>query len=685
MIQYINVSKNYGRQQVIVEANFAIHDGERVGFVGPNGAGKSTLLEMLSGRVKPDHGECSLPGSLRFGYVRQQLDAYAVRSSLLDYVEAGHAEISRIVAEQEEIEERLKEPSCDGDSQEKLLKRLGDLQSRFEQLGGYEIRSRAEATLSGLGFPEERFGDPFRSFSGGWQIRAELSRILVSDPDILALDEPTNYLDVPAVEWLRDYLRSFPGTLLLVSHDRYLLNALTNVTLEVMGGHVTRYSGNYAQYLQARVNRHEQLIALKRNVDRKKEQLEKFIERFRYKATKANQAQSKQKQLDKLEDVEVQSITVHGPRIRLPQPPRSGDEVLRLENLSFSYDGLHDVISHYDLRLERGQRVAIVGLNGMGKTTLMRLMAGRLTPREGRVVVGSNVQPGYQAQDYAETMDPDATVYETAKSYASERTEADIRELLGGFGFSGEAIDKRVQVLSGGEKVRLGLARLLLKPLNFLMLDEPTTHLDIHCREALQEALASWPGTIVLVSHDIEFVRGVANAILYMEPGKITRFYGGYDYFREKLLARQAAEAQAKATATAPSSSKQHIAPKEVKTQGKPVADEAAAPLNGREMRRAESQLRQQFGKLKRPHEEVVTQMEDLISKLEAEQADIYAKLNDPAQAATADFEALNKRLAAIAKESEDATWKWEAASTEVEKLETELKMRLDDLKAGKG
>ncbi len=684
MIQYINVSKNYGRQQVIVEANFAIHDGERVGFVGPNGAGKSTLLEMLSGHVKPDHGECSLPSSQRFGYVRQQLDAYAVRSSLLDYVEAGHAEISRIVAEQEEIEERLKAPS-DGEDQERLLKRLGDLQSRFEQLGGYEIRSRAEATLSGLGFPEERFGDPFRSFSGGWQIRAELSRILVSDPDILALDEPTNYLDVPAVEWLRDYLRSFPGTLLLVSHDRYLLNALTNVTLEVMGGHVTRYSGNYAQYLKERVSRHEQLIALKRNVDRKKEQLEKFIERFRYKATKANQAQSKQKQLDKLEDVEVQSITVHGPRIRLPQPPRSGDEVLRLEDLSFSYDGMHDIISHYDLRLERGQRVAIVGLNGMGKTTLMRLMAGRLTPQGGRVVVGSNVQPGYQAQDYAETMDPDATVYETAKSYASERTEADIRELLGGFGFSGEAVDKRVQVLSGGEKVRLGLARLLLKPLNFLMLDEPTTHLDIHCREALQEALSAWPGTIVLVSHDIEFVRGVANAILYMEPGKITRFYGGYDYFREKLLAKQAADAQAAPPKPAAAPKRAPVSAPSKEENKTPSAAATPAPLNGREIRRAESQLRQQFGKLKRPHEEIVTQMEDLISKLEAEQADIYAKLNAPAQAANADFETPNKRLAAIAKESEDATWKWEAASTEVEKLEAELKMRLEDLKNGQG
>ena len=692
MIQYINVSKNFGRQQVIVEANFAIHDGERVGFVGPNGAGKSTLLEMLSGRTRPDHGECSLPGNLRFGYVRQQLEGHNIHSSLIDYVEAGHVEISRIIAEQAELEARLSQPAED-DDQEKLLKRLGDLESRFEQLGGYVIRSRAEATLSGLGFSTTRFNDPFSSFSGGWQIRAELSRILVSDPDILALDEPTNYLDVPAVEWLRDYLRSFPGTLLLVSHDRYLLNALTNVTLEVMGGHVTRYPGNYAQYLKDRVARHELLIAQKRNVDRKKEQLEKFIDRFRYKATKANQAQSKQKQLDKLEDVEVQSIADHGPRIRLPQPPRSGDEVLRMEEVSFAYTGTNDIVSKCDIRLERGQHVAIVGLNGMGKTTLMRLMAGRLVPREGRVVVGSNVLPGYQAQDYAETMDPDATIYETAKSYATERTEADIRELLGGFGFSGEAIEKRVQVLSGGEKVRLGLARLLLKPLNFLMLDEPTTHLDIHCREALQEALASYPGTIVMVSHDIEFVRGVANTILYMEPGKLTRYYGGYDYFREKLLQAQQAEQAAAAEAAAEAAARAARKAEAARRQEKSAASENAPavprmPEKGpqpqvgsyKDMRRAESQLKQQYGKIKRPFEEKVAQAEELITKLEEEQAKIYEQLNDPANAANVDFAALNRRLAAITQESENATWQWEEASTQLEKLEAEFKMRMDEL-----
>ena len=681
MIEFVNVSKNFGRQQVIMEANFAIHDGERVGFVGPNGAGKSTLLEMLSGRMKPDHGECSYPGSQRLGYVRQQLNAHAVQCSLIEYAENALPELNAIQNELARVETELSH--AQGTEQERLLKRLGDLQTRFEHLGGYELRNRAEATLSGLGFSPSRFNDPFVSFSGGWQIRAELTRILVSQPDILVLDEPTNYLDVPAVEWLSSYLKSYPGTLLLVSHDRYMLNTLTNVTLEVMGGHVTRYSGNYAQYMESRVARHEQLLAQKRNLDHKKEQLERFIDRFRYKATKAAQAQSRQKQLEKLEDIEVQSIASHGPRIRLPQPPRSGDEVVRLEDVSFSYDGKKDVVSHCDLRLMRGEHVAFVGLNGMGKTTLLRLISGRLKPTGGRVVTGVNVLPGYQSQDYAETMAPDATVYETAKSYASERSEADIRELLGGFGFSGEAIDKKVQVLSGGEKVRLGLARLLLKPLNFLMLDEPTTHLDIHAREALQEALSNYPGTIALVSHDIEFVRGIAKDIYDMRPGKVTRYYGDYDYYREKLAQEEAAAQAAQATVATAKPSAPKVVAKPASAAPKPVGEKPAPQTQRsyKDQKRAESQLRQTFGKLRRPYESQVAACEEKISALEKEQQEIYEKLNAPA--ADTDFASLNKRLAEINQESENETWRWEEASTSLEKLEQEFQERLAAIQRG--
>ena len=693
MIQFVNVSKNFGRQVVIQEANFAIHDGERVGFVGPNGAGKSTLLEMLSGRQKPDHGEIHFPSSQRFGYVRQQLNAHAVTTSLIEYTEDALPELHEISHALSEIEGKLAGEGIPAEEQSRLLKRMGDLQTRFEHLGGYELRNRAEATLSGLGFSEKRFDDPFRSFSGGWQIRAELARILVAQPDILVLDEPTNYLDVPAVEWLSDYLKGYAGTLLLVSHDRYLLNTLTNVTLEVMGGRVTRYPGNYAYYRQTRVARHEQLVAQKENLDRKKEQLQRFIDRFRAQATKAAQAQSRQKQLDKLEEIEVQSIVDASPVIRLPQPPRSGDEVLRLEEVGYAYDGVHDVIDHCSLRLERGEHAAFVGLNGMGKTTLLRLMAGKFPPRYGRVAVGSNVLMGYQSQDYAETMDPEATIYETAKSYANDRSEADIRAMMGSFGFHGEAVDKKVQVLSGGEKVRLGLARLLLKPLNFLLLDEPTTHLDIHAREALQEALTRYPGTIALVSHDIEFVRGVANSIYAMEPGKVTKYYGGYDYYHQKLAEAREAEAARQAAAspapvqksTPPPAPKAPAAPAPASAKGeapreKKGASSGEARLNYRDQKRAESQLRQSFGKLRRPYEKAVSEAEERIAALEAEQKEIYEKLNAPSADGSTDFAALNKRLAEINQESENLTWKWEEASTALEKLDQEFQERLENL-----
>lgn len=671
MIQFINVSKNFGRQQVISEANFAIHDGERVGFVGPNGAGKSTLLEMLSGNSQPDHGEVSFPGNQRLGYVRQQLNAHAVNATLLQYAENALPELDAIRNEQEQVEARM--ANATPEEQSRLLKRLGELETRFEHLGGYELRNRAEATLSGLGFEVSRFNDPFASFSGGWQIRGELCRILVARPDILVLDEPTNYLDVPAVEWLRDYLKGYSGTLLLVSHDRYLLNSLTNVTLEVMGGCVTRYPGNYAQYMRDRESRHEQLIAQKRNVDRRKEQLERFIDRFKNKATKASQAQSKQKQLDKLEDIQIQSITIHGPRIRLPEPPRSGDEVVRTEQLCFAYDGKNDVLHNCELRLMRGDRAAFVGLNGMGKTTLLRLLAGKLSPRSGRVICGHGVVAGYQSQDYSETMDPEATIYETAKSYASDRSEADIRELLGGFGFHGEAIEKKVMVLSGGEKVRLGLARLLLRPLNFLMLDEPTTHLDIHAREALQEALAKYPGTVALVSHDIEFVRGVANTVYAMEPGGVRKYYGGYDYYREKLAEEQAAAAAAiEAAAQTAKTAKTAAPPQQTAVTAK---KENKPQISYKDRKREESQLRQTYGKLRRPHEAIVAECEEKIDALEKEQNQIYEALNNPGE--NVDFAALRKRLDEINAESENLTWKWEEASTELEKLKAEFDERL--------
>jgi ATP-binding cassette subfamily F protein 3 len=627
-----------------------------VGVVGPNGAGKSTIFELLTGRLEPDKGDVSAPAGMRIGHVRQQLNPHRTDVTLLEYVGDAIPELHPIRREMTAIEHRLAE--LDAASREKQLSRLGELQTQFEHLGGYELKVRAEVTLSGLGFSEASFAQPFRSFSGGWQIRAELARNLVSRPDILLLDEPTNYLDVPAVEWLRDYLRQFQGTLLLISHDRYLLNSLTSVTLEVMGAQVTRYPGAYAEYVRQREARHEQLLAAKRNQDRKREQLERFVERFRAKNTKASQAQSRMKMLEKMEEIDVPRVAVKPPKIRLPAPPRCGAEVLRLEEAGLSYDGNRFVFRNIDMRIERGDKAAIVGLNGMGKTTLLRVLAGRLALTAGRRVLGHNVALGYQSQDFTDVMDPAKTVYETARAAAVERSDSDVRDLLGGFGFSGPSIDKHVSVLSGGEKVRLALARLLLKPCNVLLLDEPTTHLDIYAREALEDALREYGGTLCLVSHDVDFVRHLANTVYAMTPGGIRRYYGGYDYYREKLAEESGSVSPAPAHGN------------EAGASGGPSQDRRA-------QRREDAQLRQEFARRRRPIEKRMAAAEREIEGLEEERDALHKVLVEAGPGT--DFAVVNRRLSEIESRLEELTAEWERDGLALEELAERIYGGRDD------
>ena len=681
MIQFVQVSKAFGKQQIISGATFTINDGERVGVVGPNGAGKSTMFEMLSGNLSPDKGEISVPRAQRLGLIRQQMYLLEQETPLLDYTENAVPELEAMHQEMQALEHQL--DSVPDDQRGRLIRRLGELQTQFEHDGGYELKTRAETTLSGLGFDARQFDRPLSTLSGGWKIRAELARVLVSRPDILLLDEPTNYLDVPAVEWLKDFLRTFPGTMMLVSHDRYLLNSLTNVTLEVMGGMVTRYQGNYQKYVTDREARHDLLIAQKKNLDRKREQLERFVDRFKYKATKAAQAQSRQKQLDKLEDIEVPQIVIKRPRITLPEPPRSGQNVVTVEDAAFSYDGRRNIFEHLDLRLERGDTAAFVGLNGMGETTLPRLVSGRLPPTAGTATVGPGGVFGYQSQDFTETMDPDRTIFETVRAASADRTEGELRNLLGGFGFQGEAIDKYVRVLSGGEKVRLALARLLLRPNNFLILDEPTTHLDIYAREALEDALRRYTGTLCLVSHDITFVRNLATTIFEMTPGKVTRFFGNYDYYRAKLAeaeaARQAADgagasldSRAPSMGRQPGSAERPAQAATTRPTGESAADKAAR-------KREEAAIRNEFSKPRKALEAKIEAAETRSAKLEAEQAAIY---DDMAAAKPGtDFQTLNKRLAEIKKELENAAWDWEDASVRLENPVADMEQRINALK----
>ena len=464
MIEFRDVSVRYGPEALFEHASFKINAGERVGIVGPNGSGKSTLFKLILGELSPDTGDVIAEGTPRIGFVRQHLEPDSPEQTLLQYCLEGipgFERTERAIARLEEALATERDPSAKA----RMLRELGEANTRFEQMGGYSLEARVKESLGGLGYAVEDFARPFATFSGGWRMRAELSRVLASKPELLLLDEPSNYLDLPAVEWLQRFLRGFEGTLVLISHDRYLLRAITRVTIEVDGGTVTRYNGPLDTYLRDREVRYQQLLQAKANQDRKREQLERFIERFRAQATKAAQAQSREKQLEKLEEIKLPARSRSAGYLRLPKAPHAGAEIVRLEDAAYAYPGAdHPIFRHLDLRVMNGDKIAIVGYNGMGKTTLLRVLAGVRKPTEGKAVFGYHVAPGYQSQDLAETMDPDATVFATAKAAAGSLPEKELRNRLGGFGFDADDCAKPVKVLSGGEKIRLARLRRHRRP-----------------------------------------------------------------------------------------------------------------------------------------------------------------------------------------------------------------------------
>ena len=648
MIEFRDVSVRYGSEPLFEHASFKINAGERIGIVGPNGSGKSTLFRLILRDLTPDAGDVIEEGVPRIGFVRQHLKASAPDQSLLAYCLEGIPGFGQAEKDVLRLEDELTQ-TADPVVRDRLLRALGEAQTAFEQLGGYTLEARVKEALGGLGYTTEDFAKPFESFSGGWRMRAELSRVLASKPSLLLLDEPSNYLDLPAVEWLQRFLRAYDGTLVLISHDRYLLRAITDITVEVDGGTVTRYNGPLDVYLRDRELRYRQLLQAKANQDRRREQLERFIERFRAQATKAAQAQSREKQLEKMEEIRLPARSRSAGYMRLPKAPHAGAEIVRLEDAAYTYPGGdHPIFSHVDLRVMRGDKIAIVGYNGMGKTTLLRLLAGVRQPTEGKAVFGYHVAPGYQSQDLAETMSPDETVFNIAKAAAgTSLPEKELRNRLGGFGFDVEDCAKQVKVLSGGEKIRLAFLRLFLNPPNFLLLDEPTTHLDLEGRETLQKAVRDYDGTVVLVSHDVEFVRGTAENILEISRRGIRRFPGGYDYYMEKTAQERAADA-----AAAPAKAE----------------DDGSARVSSKDLRRQRAQERAarapEMKRLKRK----VAEAEAAIAALEAEQADLTARLAegslDPKGMADA-----GKRLKDIQFELNDLTRDWEAAATALEEL----------------
>jgi ATP-binding cassette subfamily F protein 3 len=650
VIDFKNISLRYGPQIVLEDVNLRINSGERIGILGPNGAGKSSLFQMITGDRQPDSGTITIEGKIEIGYVRQHLEPASANETLLNYALRGVP----LLLEMEQELHRLTaaaDATTDNTDKERLLRQTGELQSRFEHLGGYQLEARVKAALGGLGYTPAEFDLPFRTFSGGWRMRAELARILAANPDLLLLDEPSNYLDLPAVEWLQRFLRSYEGTLLLISHDRYLLRSLTNITIEVDAASCTRYQGDLDYYLRERETRYENLLAAKANQDRQREQLERFVERFKATSTKASQAQSRARQLEKMEEIRLPKRSQAGGYLRVAPAPHCGVAVARFEDVTFSYDATRNILNNVSFDISRGDKVAIVGYNGMGKTTILRLLAGTRQPNSGQVILGHKVLAGYQSQEFAETIPPDVSVLEIAKRASPNATERIVRTQLGSFGFTADDITKQCSVLSGGEKIRLAFLRLFLNPPNLLLLDEPTTHLDLEGCQTLEKALTAYDGTICLVSHDVEFVRAVATSIIEISHDGIRRFPGGYDYYREKTAA----------TTTTVTANTRVVTPN---------ADAITDNLTSKDMRRLRAQERAKRAPLLRALRRRVERAETKIAELEQEQQQLTTTLSTAAP--DTNFAEISRRLRNVQHELHRNALEWEEAATALEQAEQE-------------
>jgi len=521
VIQLEDVSKGFGGQQVFRDVTWRIADRERIGLVGPNGAGKTTLCRILAGLDEPDTGQVSRPRSATVGYLPQEV-AGATSGSVLVEALSGFDEVWALEREMEDVARALEtSPS------EALTERYGELQHRFEALGGYRLETGARTILSGLGFAADELHRPLSEFSGGWRMRAALARLLLLAPSLLLLDEPTNHLDLASLAWLENFLSGYDGTVVVVSHDRYFLNRMVTSIADLTPDGLTVYPGDYDDFLVEREARRELLEARARNQAKRIAEVERFIERFRYQATKARQVQSRVKMLDKVERIELPGARrqVH---FTFPEPPRTGRRVATLAGLHKAY-GDNVVYRGVHLEVERGERLALVGDNGAGKSTLLKMLAGVLAFDRGERTLGSHVAVHYYAQHQLDALNPARTVLEEMEAVAPESTHTRLRTILGAFLFSGDAVEKKVSVLSGGEKARLALARMLVRPAALLCLDEPTNHLDLASREVLEAALAGFPGTIVFISHDRYFINRIATVVVEVAGGALTRYPGTYD------------------------------------------------------------------------------------------------------------------------------------------------------------
>jgi ATPase subunit of ABC transporter with duplicated ATPase domains len=510
MIAFANVSKQYGKQILFVDASFQLNPGEKAGLVGPNGAGKTTVFRMITGEESPDEGEVTVPKKLTIGYFRQDVEEMSGRS-VLDEAIAGSGRVGDLHHELEELQHAMADPDR-GDEMDKILARFGEVQEEYDHLGGYALESQAREVLHGLGFDDERIDGDVGALSGGWKMRVAMARVLLGKPDVLLMDEPTNHLDIESIIWLESFLKSHAGALLMTSHDREFMNRIVSKICEIDGGEFTIYSGNYDFYERERATREANREAAYARQQSMLAKEQRFIERFKTHAAKAAQVQSRIKALDKIEKIELPKRRVVV-KFEFRDPPRSGDQVAVIEGLSKSY-GKRVIYDDFSLTIRRGERWAVMGRNGAGKTTLLKMLSGNLTPDRGEVRLGASLKMGYFAQQSLDTMDADLTIIEQLQNDFPREGLGALRSLAGAFQFSGDDVDKKIRALSGGEKSRLAMARMLFNPPNFLVLDEPTNHLDLATKEMLVDSLKGFEGTMIFVSHDRTFLRGLGNRVL---------------------------------------------------------------------------------------------------------------------------------------------------------------------------
>jgi ATP-binding cassette subfamily F protein 3 len=539
MASLSNIYKHYGQQNVFEGASFQINPGEKVGLVGPNGAGKTTLFRFLVGEEHPDAGTVNIPDKTVIGYFSQSVGEMSGRSALQEVV-LNSGRISQLLVELQELEKRLELAASGEISEDEMMKaadRYSEVQAEFETRGGYNLESRASEILTGLGIGPLDYNRPVESFSGGWKMRIALAKILVLNPDLLLMDEPTNHLDLESIEWLETWIKSYKGALLMTSHDREFMNRLVTRIVEVAHKNITNYSGNYDFYERERVIRMEQLLASHKKQQDMLAKEEEFIARFAARASHAAQVQSRVKKIDKIERIEIPAEE-RVMSFQFAPPPRSGNDVVIMKDLAKSWDRGNgekiNVFSGITGVVPRLSKIAVVGVNGAGKSTFLKTVIGMTEPTSGSVQLGANVKVGYFSQHSIEVLNPKRTIFEEVTSRVPDASIGFVRSLLGAFLFSGEDGDKKISILSGGEKSRVVLATIMANPVNLLVLDEPTNHLDIRSREVLLESLKTFDGTVLIVSHDRHFLRSLATGVYELDRGGFKNYPGDYDYYRQK-------------------------------------------------------------------------------------------------------------------------------------------------------